>query len=123
MTVFNGRRRVILHNDTHSQPRQHSNITHELCHCVLQHPPAAALDPVTGCRIWDSDHEDEANWLTGELLVTREVALAVARGKFAADEALARLGVSRPMLRWRVNATGAQKIAARERDAGRRMNG
>ena len=120
VTVFRGRRRTILHNDSHSPPRQRSNITHELCHCALHHPPAPALDVATGCRLWDSDHEAEADWLTGELLVTRPMALAVAHGKFTLDAALSRLGVSRPMLRWRVNATGAQKIASRQRAARRR---
>ena len=118
LTVFEGRRRIIVHNDTHSPPRQHSNIAHELAHCVLHHPPAHALDPLTGCRLWRSDHEDEANWLTGELLVTRQLALAVARGKVTRESALARLGISRPMLQWRINATGAGNIARREQASG-----
>ena len=122
VTVFRGRCRTILHNDSHSPPRQRSNITHELCHCVLHHPPAPALDVATGCRLWNAEHEDEADWLTGELLVTRPMALAVAHGKFTLEGALARLGVSRPMLRWRINATGAQKIANRQRAARMRPN-
>lgn len=113
-TVFEGLRRIVVHNDTHSAARQSSNITHELAHGLLLHPPAPALDPATGCRDWNADHEDEANWLTGELLVTREMALAVARGGIEREDAMDRFGVSQQMLQWRINATGAAKQAARE---------
>lgn len=115
VTVFEGSRRIILHNDTHSLPRQHSNIAHELAHCALHHPPAPALDPVTGCRDWRADHEDEANWLAGELLVTAEMALATARGRFSLHTACERLAVSQEMMRYRINMTGARRRVERER--------
>lgn len=114
VTVFEGVRRIVVHNDTHSAARQNSNVTHELAHGLLLHPPAPALDRATGCRDWNDDHEAEADWLTGELLVTREMALAVARGKFSRESAMERLGISREMLQWRINVTGAAKQAARE---------
>ncbi len=118
-TVFERHKRIVVHNDTHSAARQSSNVTHELAHGLLLHPPAPALDTATGCRAWNADHEDEANWLTGELLVTREMALAVARGKVARDDAMDRLGVSQQMLQWRINATGAAQRAARENGSSR----
>ena len=117
VTVFEGLRRIIVHNDSHSQPRQNSNIAHELAHGLLLHTPSPALDGATGCRRVNSTYEDEANWLAGELLVTREMALAVARGQFTQQEAIYGLGVSNSMLRWRLNMTGAHKRAARERAA------
>lgn len=120
LTVFEGTKRIILHNDAHSRQRQHSNVAHELGHCVLHHPPAPALDPLTGCRDWRGDHEDEADWMAGELLVTRPMALAVARGRFTLAGALQRLIVSEQMLNWRMNATGARKQARRERGNGSR---
>ena len=113
-TVFEGRRRIVVHNDKHSAARQSSNVTHELAHSLLLHPPAPALDPATGCRDWNADHEDEANWLTSELLVTRDMALVVARGRIEREDAMERFGVSQQMLQWRINATGAAKQAARE---------
>ena len=115
VTVFSGHERAILHNDAHSPLRQNSNITHELAHCVLHHEPAPALDPVTGCRDWRGDHEDEANWLTGELLVTPEMALATARGRLSVYEASQRFGASLSMMRYRMNVTGARLRANRER--------
>ena len=115
LTVFDGHRRVIVHNDAHSEGRQNSNVAHELAHALLFHEPFPALDSVTGCRHWNDINEQEANWLSGELLVTGEMALAVARGDITKRDALERFGVSESMLRWRLNATGAVKRAERER--------
>ena len=32
LTVFDGHRRMIVHNDSHSEARQNSNLAHELAH-------------------------------------------------------------------------------------------
>ena len=117
ITVFRGHSRVIVHNDSHSEPRQNSNLTHELAHGLLHHEPAPALDERTGCRNYNATNEDEASWLAGELLVTEEMALAVARGQFTQQDAERRLRVSSEMLRWRLNMTGAYKRVARQRAA------
>ncbi|WP_419944278.1 ImmA/IrrE family metallo-endopeptidase [Candidatus Poriferisodalis sp.] len=122
LIVFEGRRRIIVYNDTHSTARQHSSIAHELGHCILQHTPAPALDPLTGCRDWRADHEQEADWIAGALLVTRQMALATARGRFAFAGALRRLAVSPEMLNWRMNVTGARSQAQRERGNGSRTS-
>ena len=115
LTVFDGHRRMIIHNDAHSPARQNSNLAHELAHGLLLHEPRPALDAQTGCRLCNSMNEDEANWLAGELLVTREMALAVERGRLTKQHAMERLGVSAQMLRYRIGVTGATKQAARER--------
>ena len=115
VTVFDGSRRMIAYNDSHSKARQNSDLSHELSHGLLLHEPAPALDLARGCRILNSATEEEADWLAGELLVTKEMALAVARGKFAKHEAQLRFGVSPQMLRWRMNMTGANKIVQRAR--------
>ena len=116
LTVFYGHSRMIVHNDSHSKARQHSNLAHELSHPLLLHEPAPALDSITGCRYWNDTNEQEADWLGGELLITSEMALAVARGRLTRQEAQQRFGVSEAMLRWRLNKTGAIKRA--ERDGG-----
>ena len=115
LTVFDGYRRMIVHNDSHSEVRQHSNLAHELAHPLLLHEPRPALDNLTGCRDWNDTHEQEADWLGAELLVTSQMALAVARGRFTRQQAQQRLGVSGDMLRWRLNQTGAEKRVKRER--------
>lgn len=105
-TVFAGPRRTIVHNDGHSPARQNSNLCHELSHGLLQHPRTPAMDD-SGCRIWNQDIEDEANWLAGCLLIPEPAALAIARGRWSIAEAAARFGVSEAMIRFRLNTTGA----------------
>ena len=115
LTVFHGHRRMIVHNDSHTEARRNSNVAHELAHALLRHEPAAALDSKTGCRDWDDMKEEEAQWLAGELLVTSDMALAVARDRLTRSQAMSRFGVSEAMLTWRINKTGATKRVARER--------
>ena len=122
LTVFDGYRRTIVHNDSHSKARQNSNLAHELSHGLLHHEPVPALDSMTGCRNWNDTKEEEAEWLAGELLVTAAMALAVERGRYTREQARNRLGVSDAMLRWRINMTGASKRVNRERMRRRRTN-
>ena len=121
LTVFDGHRRMIVHNDSHSPARQNSNLTHELSHGLLLHEPTPALDSLTGCRNWNDTNEREADWLGGVLLVTNDMALAVAGGRLTKKQARERFGVSEKMLSWRLDMTGANKIMARAR-ARRRNN-
>ena len=119
VTVFRGHHRAVVHNDAHAGPRQNNSLTHELAHGLLHHEPTPALDEI-GCRNLNSTNEDEADWLAGVLLVTEEMALAVARGQFTPRDAERQLGVSPPMLTWRLNKTGAHKRVARARAARQR---
>lgn len=117
VTVFAGTERTIVHNDGHTAGRINSNITHEAAHGLLLHPPTPALDD-RGCRLWDQDIEDEAQFLAGALLVTEDAALAIARGRFTIPEAAAHFRVSEQMIQYRLNITGAQTRVARARKAG-----
>ena len=78
VTVFRGTHRTILVNDAHAKGRQASDIGHEIAHSLLLHTPTPALDE-RGCRVWDREVEDEADWLSGALLVPEEAALAIVR--------------------------------------------
>lgn len=115
ITVFRGSERMIVHNDAHAPTRQQSNLTHELAHALLMHPPVPALDS-RGCREWNNDIEDEAAWLAGALLVTEDVALAIARGDPSYVDACRQLGVSRRMMTYRLNVTGARRRVIRARN-------
>jgi Zn-dependent peptidase ImmA (M78 family) len=116
ITVFRGTRRVIVHNDSHAPVRQNSNLAHELSHGLLHHPPTPALDN-KGCREWNQDIEDEAQWLAGGLLITEDAALAIARARQPLSTAALRYAVSEPMIRFRLNCTGAHTRVARARRA------
>lgn len=114
VTVFAGSRRTIVHNDAHAPTRQCSNLTHELAHGLLQHPPTPALDN-TGCRHWDQDIEDQASWLSGALLVSEPATIAIAKGRWTVASAADHFGVSPAMIRFRLNATGAPRRVQRSR--------
>lgn len=114
VTVFRGPSRLIVFNDSHSDGRQASDLAHELAHALLQHPPGPALDG-TGCRDWDQELEEEANWLAGALLVSDEAAIAVARSGMSTENAARKYGVSPKMMRFRLNVSGAQTRVKRAR--------
>jgi hypothetical protein len=120
VTVFAGTERTIVHNDAHAVVRQRSNLAHELAHGLLLHPPTPALDN-SGCRYWNQDIEDEANWLAGALLVPEAAAMAIAKGRWTQTEAARRFGVSTKMIRYRLNATGATTRVQRS-NAGQRTS-
>lgn len=112
LTVFHGSRRWIVHNDAHSLGRQASDLAHELAHALLHHPPTPALDE-NGCRDWNQDIEDEANWLAGAMLITEDAALSIVRKRTPLQVAAQELGVSMKMMQWRINVTGARSRVAR----------
>lgn len=116
VTVFAGSERTIVHNDAHAPTRQASNLAHELGHALLLHPPTPALDD-SGCRHWNQGIEDEANWLSGALLVPEAAAIGIARGRWTLADAASHYGVSQAMIRWRLNSTGATKRVQRARQA------
>lgn len=116
VTVFAGSERTIVHNDAHAQSRQASNLTHELSHALLLHPPTPALDN-NGCRHWNQDIEDEANWLAGALLVPEAATMAIAKGRWTVADAARHFAVSQLMIRYRLNTTGATKRVQRAQRA------
>ncbi len=111
-TIFAGPRRTIVHNDAHVPGRQASNVTHELGHALILHDPTPALDD-RGCRLWNQNIEDEAQWLAGALLLTEDAALWIARGGSSVAEAAVHFGISEQMVNYRLNITGARKRVAR----------
>ena len=112
ITVCDGYRRRIIHNDSHHPLRQASNIAHELGHGILGHIPLAILDEY-GCRHFDAEQENEANWLGPALLISKEAALHIAKTKMSVVEASRFYQVSEQVITMRLNVTGARKIVAR----------
>ena len=120
MTVFDGHRRTIVFNDSHAPGRQVSNIAHELSHGLLLHAPTLALDD-RGCREWDRSIEDEADWLSGALLLPEEAAVLIVQRGWSLEAAAEEYGVTPKMVQFRINVTGARKRVERKR-AWRRRN-
>ena len=108
VTVFRGPRRTIVFNDAHAPGRQANDVGHELSHGLLLHTPGVAVDG-RGCRVWDREAEDEANWLSGALLVPEEAALHIVRRGWSTREAAERYGVTPKLVQYRLNVTAARK--------------
>jgi Zn-dependent peptidase ImmA (M78 family) len=105
VTVFQGYKRVIVHNENHHPNRQASNLTHEVSHSLLEHEPTAVAS-ADGQRYWDAEVEAEANWLGAALLVPRAGALSMAKSDWTIQEIAAHYGVSESLCRWRIGQTG-----------------
>ena len=109
-------RNVAIVNDGHSQGGQNSNLAHELAHLLLLHSPEE-VNNCAGCRNFDSAVENEASFLAGCILIPDAAARRIVRSGIDADTAQLRYGVSRRMLDWRLNVSGAiiQRQRARRR--------
>jgi Zn-dependent peptidase ImmA (M78 family) len=106
-------RRVILYNDANPRARQNSDIAHELSHGLLLHEPRHAI--VNGCRDYNRDEEEEANWLAGCLLIPRQAAVRLAQSRAPKAQLVAEFGVSEKMYDWRLDVTGARIQVRRAR--------
>ncbi|WP_158927360.1 ImmA/IrrE family metallo-endopeptidase [Acidisphaera sp. S103] len=111
VTIPDGCRRVIVHNDSHSSVRQRSNLTHELAHCFLGHS-VTPLWTADGDRARDARVEEEAAFLGGSLLITNEAAHHIVKSRMEATAATI-YGVSYDMLTYRLRVSGAQITAFR----------
>lgn len=114
ITIYFGRRRAIVYNDSHAPTRQQSDLAHELSHAVLDHSPSA-LTNESGGRHYNQVLEDEATCLSGFLLVPKAAAMSVVASGESVEEAAARYKISPAMMRMRLNQSGAQRIFARAR--------
>lgn len=112
VTVFRGAQRMIVHNDSHVAGRQTSDVSHELAHALLLHPPTPAIDD-SGCREWNPVVEEEAEWLNGGLLVPEEAAMSIVRRQLTVPEAAATYGVTSKLMSFRINITGARTRVSR----------
>lgn len=104
---------VIIENDGHDPERRLSTASHEMAHVVMEHPFAAMLTDERKCRLLNKDHEAEAAELGGELLLPADAAKQLAFNGATDEQAARRFRVSIEIARWRMNSTGARKIAQR----------
>lgn len=114
LTMYAGRRRLIVYNDSNAPTRQQSDLGHELAHAILDHPPSE-LTNASGGRHYNQELEAEANCLSSVLLVPRAAALQLAKAGVRLEMAAAQYNISVAMMRMRLNQSGAMKIVARSR--------
>lgn len=119
--VSDGRSAVIIENDFHPWGRRNATVAHEVSHILLEHPLQSHVTYERRCGA-GKDFEDEADSLAGELLIPAEAARQAARRRASDGEVANYFGVSVPFARWRMNVSGARKVAGywtqRSRPAG-----
>ncbi len=113
---------VILDNDNHAATRRRSSIAHEMAHVLLEHRFTTAILGPDGCRAVDKETEEEAEWFSGELLITYTSALLLARRDASDAEVAQRYGVSPRRAAMRMNASGARTVISRQRTARRKQS-
>ena len=118
VTVEANSHTITVINSTHSEVRQRSSLCHELSHIILNHKPGRVDLSKEGhilLHSYDKSQEEEANWLSGTLLVPREL-LSREYFKNPSEAELAdRFGVSHDLLTWRLRMTGVLAQARRRR--------
>jgi Zn-dependent peptidase ImmA (M78 family) len=106
---------AILENDAQPLTRRRTTMCHELAHVVLEHEFGVSLsadERKCGLR---GDQEDEADWLSGEMLIPYDGAFRLARANATDQQAADLFDVSLPVARWRMNHSGARKVIERTR--------
>lgn len=105
---------VMIENDSHLHVRRRSTVSHEMSHVLLEHPFDATVFSFDDCRSSDAAHEDEANWLAGELLIPSSTARSLGARGVSEQEVAQRFDVSIQMARWRLNVSGGAQIRRRK---------
>jgi Zn-dependent peptidase ImmA (M78 family) len=108
----------VLLNPTHSPERQDSTMMHELSHIVLKHAPIRVDVSSAGILLvseYSADDEDEANWLSGALLLPRDALRRYREKGWPAAKIIAHFGVSQDMYNWRIRMTGVDVQMRRSR--------
>lgn len=108
----NGRSRMILENDWHTEARRTNSIAHEIAHVLLEHSFKTALLSADGCHESTSDVEQEATHLGAEMLIPTKAAHRWASLGHSNMQVAQHHGVSLELATMRMNASGARKRAA-----------
>lgn len=107
---------IVVYNPLHKPGRIRSDVAHELSHLILKHD-TRTIEMVAGHSLFtcNPEQEAEADWLAACLLLPRPLLLAAARSGMSAEDVAEANGVTTPMARYRLNASGALLQARRGR--------
>lgn len=106
--VSNGKSLIIL-NSAHSSARSSSNLMHEISHILLGHRPSeisVTKDRLLLLNIFNPDQESEAAWMSGCLLLPREILMLIKQKGWSAQIVNSIYKVSEQMLNYRLRVTG-----------------
>lgn len=105
---------VIVENDAQDRLRRRSTMAHEMAYWVREHPFACPLMAAErGCGIADRELETEASEVAGHLLIPTAGAVRLAHRRTTDQDVAELFDVSVKMARWRMDSSGARRIAER----------
>ena len=98
---------VVVYNPLSSPARRVSDVSHEIAHVLLDHE-LSRIEKLGDFEFLSCDpaQEEEARWLSGCLLLPRELLLSEARRKSKPKDIAEKYSVSETMARYRLNVTG-----------------
>ena len=111
---------VVVFNPLSAVTRRKSDVAHEFAHILLNHD-LSRIEKLGGITFLSCDpvQEEEAAWLSGSLLLPRDLLAAEVRRGSGVEEIAEKHGVSVSMARYRLNVTGVlRQNAARLRKQG-----
>ena len=112
VTVVVGTKVVVILNSSHSLARQASDLTHELAHRIRGHEAEDVDVTEEGLMLlksYDKQQEEEADWLSGCLLLPRDALMTIKRQRLDHSDAASQYGVSMKMLTYRLAMTGVNR--------------
>ncbi len=119
VTIRHDDTKLTIVNSAHAQTRQRSSLSHELAHIILDHEPGRidlSRDGHLLLSSYEREQEQEADWLSGTLLVPRAGLVNAYRSNSDPKILARRFEVSVDMLNWRLRMTGVATQARRARN-------
>lgn len=112
-----GSARIIVENSAHHAHRRRANIAHELGHHLLEHPFSEVLLDQSHAQSFTDDHEKQATFMAGELLVPQHAAKKAAFRDWANEDVSLHFGVSAQFAQMQMKGPRvyAQNARARQR--------
>lgn len=108
----------IVVNTSHSKRRLRSTLMHEISHIHLKHVGSRVDVNDSGILLvsdFSREQEDEADWLSGALLLPRDALLEARRAKNSVAQICEEFGASEEMCNWRLRMTGVDTQLNRRR--------
>lgn len=115
-----GTSRMIVENPAHHVHRRRTNIAHELGHHLLEHPFAGVLLSESHADSFASDHEKQATFMAGELLIPKSAANRAAFAGWTNEQVSAHFGVSTQFAQMQMSGPRVYAQRSRARHGARR---
>lgn len=118
--ITNSGAKIIIHNIRHNPGRQQSDLMHELSHIICGHEMpiiSNAEESRLPLRHYNKEHENEAEWLGGNLQITRAGLLWALQGNMSISDMCNYFTASEDMVKYRIQVTGVKKQLAYRRNS------